>query len=211
MRKHDFRKRKTGPCIPLRILRCKSHGQYFTVYPMGHVPYDRQPIVAVDFGGNPLDERKKEGVARWRGSGFEAAVDASGKCLWLRERMGEKAQPGGYGSQRRWIERSARVLGLSDAIKPPVVEEIVEQLEVNGLEHHKARERYGLASGLVERGKAILSVLNLIRFGEDLCARLMAAGTLGGCWGGVVLWDPKFSRRLSPLSRVGRASRSPPF
>ena len=70
MRKHDFRGRKTGPCIPIRILRCKSHGQYFTVYPMGHVPYDRQPIVAVGLGGNPLDERKKEGVARWRDSGF---------------------------------------------------------------------------------------------------------------------------------------------
>ena len=144
-------------------------------------------------------------------AGFEAAVDASEGQLWLREGMGEKAQPGGYGSQRRWIERSARVLGLSDAIKPPVVEEIVEQLGVSGLEHHKAREQYGLASGLVERGKAILSVLNLIRFGDDLCARLMAAGTLVGCWGRVVLWDPKFSRRLSPLSRVGRASRSPPF
>jgi hypothetical protein len=95
--------------------------------------------------------------------------------------------------------------------EPPVVEEIVEQLGLSGLEHHKAREQYGLASGLVERGKAMVTVLNLIRFGEDLCVRLMAAGTLGGCWGRVVLWDPKFSRRLSPLSRVGRASRSPPF
>ncbi len=144
-------------------------------------------------------------------AGFEAAADASEERLWLRERMGEATQPGGYATQRRWMERSAGVLGLSEAIKPPVVEEIVEQLEVNGLEHHKAREQYGLASGLVERGKAILSVLNLIRFGDDLCARLMAAGTLGGCWGRVVLWDPKFSRKLSPLSRVGRASRSPPF
>lgn len=143
-------------------------------------------------------------------AGFEAAVDASEQCLWLREGMGEKPQPGGYGSQRRWIERSARVVGLSEAIKPSVVEEIVEQLEVNGLEHHKAREQYGLASGLVERGKAILSVLNLIRSGEDLCVRLMAAGSLGGCWGKVVWWDPRLNRRVSLLSSVGRASRSPP-
>ncbi len=144
-------------------------------------------------------------------AGFEAAVDASEQCLWLREGMGEGAQPGGYGSQRRWIERSARVLGLSDAIKPPVVEEIVEQLGLSGLEHHKAREQYGLASGLVERGKAIVSVLNLIRVGDDLCARLMAAGYLSGCWGRVVFWDPRFNRRVSLLSRIGRAIRSPPF
>ncbi len=144
-------------------------------------------------------------------AGFEAAVDASEGLLWVRERMGGKAQPGVYGTQRRWIERSARVLGLSESIKPPVVEEIVEQLEVNGLEHDEAREQYGLASGLVERGTAIVSVLNLIRFGDSLCARLMAAGYLGGCWGRVVFWDPRFNRRVSLLSRVDRASRSPPF
>ena len=143
-------------------------------------------------------------------AGFEAAVDASEGLLWLREGMGEKAQPGGYGTQRRWIERSARVLGLSEAIKPPVVEEIVEQLGVSGLEHREARDRYGRALGLVERGKAMVSVLNLIHFGDDLCARLMAAGVLSGCWGKVVFWDPKFNRRISLLSRVERASRSPP-
>jgi len=70
IRKHDFRGRKTGPGIPIRILRCKSHGLYFTVYPMGHMPYGRQAIAAVDLRGYPVDERKKEGVARWRDSGF---------------------------------------------------------------------------------------------------------------------------------------------
>ena len=144
-------------------------------------------------------------------AGFEAALDAFEKRIWYRERIGEKAQPGVYGSQRRWIERSALLLGLSEGTTPPVVEEIVEQLEVNGLEHNEARKQYGLAAGLVERGKAVVSVLKLIRFGDDLCARLMAAGQMSGCWGRVVLWDSKFNRRLSPLSRVGRASRSPPF
>ena len=143
--------------------------------------------------------------------GFVAAVEASEGLLWLRERVAEKAQPGGYDTQRRWIKRSARLLGLSCETDPPVVEEIVEQLGVSGLEHQEAREQYGCASGLVERGKAIVSVLNLIRFGDDLCARLMAAGTLSGCWGRAVFWDPRFNRRLSPLSRVGRASRSPPL
>lgn len=143
-------------------------------------------------------------------AGFEAAVDASEGLLWLRERLAEKAQPGGYGTQCRWMEGSARVLGLSSEIKPPVVEEIVEQLDVCGLEQDKARKQYGCASGPVERGKAIVSVLNLIDFGDDLCARLLAAGSLSGCWGRVVLWDPRFNRRLSPLSRVGRQSRSPP-
>ena len=142
--------------------------------------------------------------------GFVAAVEASEGLLWLRERVAEKAQPGGYGTQRRWIKRSARLLGLSCETDPPVVEEIVEQLGVSGLEHHEARQRYGCASGLVERGEAIVSVLNRLSFGEGLCARLMSAGYLSGCWGRVVFWEPRFNRRRSPLSRVGRASRSPP-
>ena len=141
---------------------------------------------------------------------FEAAVDASEGLLWLRERLGEKAQPGGYATQCRWMESSARMLGLSGEIKESVVEEIVEQLGVMGLEQDKARKQYGFASGPVERGKAIVLVLNLIPFGEDLCVRLLAAGSLSGCWGRVVFWDPRFNRRLSPLSRVGRQSRSPP-
>ena len=142
--------------------------------------------------------------------GFEAAVDASEGLLWLRERLGEEVQPGSYATQCRWMEGSARLLGLSGEIKPPVVEEIVEQLGVSGLEHDKARKQYGFASGPLERGKAIVSVLNLIGFGKDLCARLLTAGSLSGCWGRVLLWDPKFNRRFSPLSRVGRQSRSPP-
>jgi hypothetical protein len=108
------------------------------------------------------------------------------------------------------MEGSARLLGLSGELKPPVVEEIVEQLGVSGLEQDKARKRYGFASGPVERGKAIVSVLNLIPIGEDLCTRLLAAGSLSKCWGRVVFWDPRFNRRLSPLSRVGHQSRSPP-
>ena len=144
-----------------------------------------------------------------RTTASSSLINASEEWLWLRERIGEKAQPGGYGTQRRWIERSAGVLGLSKAIKPPVVEEIVEQLGVSGLEHDDARSNMVWPRGC-GAGKAIVSVLNLIRFRDDLCARLMAAGTLSGCWGRVVLCDPRFNRGVSLLSKVGRASRSPP-
>jgi len=37
---------------------------------MGHVPYGRQPVVDVDLGGYPVEGKKREGVARWRDSGF---------------------------------------------------------------------------------------------------------------------------------------------
>lgn len=54
LEKHDFRRRKTGPEVPLRVLRCHTHGHDFTVYPPGHVPYGRVALVPVDLQGEPI-------------------------------------------------------------------------------------------------------------------------------------------------------------
>ncbi len=51
LEKHSFRDRKTGPRFALRILYCATHGQHFTVYPPGHVPYGRQAVAPVDERG----------------------------------------------------------------------------------------------------------------------------------------------------------------
>jgi hypothetical protein len=37
---------------------------------MGHMPYSRRSIAAVDLRGYPVEEKKKEGVAQWRESVF---------------------------------------------------------------------------------------------------------------------------------------------
>ena len=42
---HD-RERKTGPCFPIRVMRCRVHGHGFTLYPPGHVPYGRKRLAA---------------------------------------------------------------------------------------------------------------------------------------------------------------------
>jgi hypothetical protein len=48
LKKHAWRERKTGPCVPLRLMYCRSHDRHFTVYPMGHVPYSRRRVLPVD-------------------------------------------------------------------------------------------------------------------------------------------------------------------
>ena len=35
---HHLRARSTGPCYPLTVVRCGTHGRAFTLYPPGHVP-----------------------------------------------------------------------------------------------------------------------------------------------------------------------------
>jgi len=144
-----------------------------------------------------------------KAAGFEAAADASLGRLWPREPMGEVA-PGDRRSQRKWIARSACLLGMSDAFTPSQGEAIAEELELAGLKHREARQRFIRAATLRQRGQAIVSVLALWRLDEHMFARLLAAGTRSGCWGQAWLFHPRINRRFSPMSRVGRAIRCPP-
>jgi hypothetical protein len=79
LNKHAWRDRKTGPCVALRIYFCWTHGRYFTVYPMGHVPYSRKPVLPVDFGGHvPAGlGGKEEAASVWEESWFRSR----GRCL----------------------------------------------------------------------------------------------------------------------------------
>jgi hypothetical protein len=87
LKKHAWRERKTGPCVPLRLMYCRSHDRHFTVYPMGHVPYSRRRVLPVGLaavvGTSETTERFLHGlhttISRWgrmkalyldRGPGF---------------------------------------------------------------------------------------------------------------------------------------------
>jgi hypothetical protein len=72
LNKHAWRDRKTGPCVPLRVFYCWSHERYFTVYPMGHVPYSRKPVLPVDLGGHVVASRDEEAASGWKGGWFRS-------------------------------------------------------------------------------------------------------------------------------------------
>ncbi len=71
IRKHDWRRRKSGPSIGLRVLRCLTHGHDFTVYPPGYVPYGRQVLVPVDLGGHVL-KQLEQADGSFRGCEFRS-------------------------------------------------------------------------------------------------------------------------------------------
>ena len=48
------RERKTGPCVPVAVLKCATHGNGFTLYPCGHVPYGREAVAPVGLDGKAL-------------------------------------------------------------------------------------------------------------------------------------------------------------
>jgi hypothetical protein len=87
---------------------------------------------------------------------------------------------------------------------------VAEVLELGGLKHREARQQFIHSATLRQRGEAIVSVLALWRLDDHMFGRLLAAGTRSGCWGEAWLFHPMINRRLSPMSRVGRAIRCPP-
>ena len=86
LKKHAWRERKTGPCVPLRLMYCRSHGRHFTLYPIGHVPYSRRCVVPTDLAGHSvksLEDNNKASAgppfaAHWEGSWFRGGP---GCCL----------------------------------------------------------------------------------------------------------------------------------
>lgn len=65
-----YRDRKSGPKHPLVRFYCSTHKSYFTVYPIGYVPYGRAPIF-LSSGNTDISETL-----------FKAALDASSNISW---------------------------------------------------------------------------------------------------------------------------------
>ena len=92
---HHERERKTGPCFPLTVARCATHGHAFTLYPPGHVPYGRKSVVPASVdegrlllrakGEFPSDEMAGAEDIAWESTVFVAATDAAGGRAWPRE------------------------------------------------------------------------------------------------------------------------------
>lgn len=60
--------------MPVRVFFCWSHDYYFTVYPMGHVPYSRKRVLPVDLDGHVVESwDAKEAGSRWKGIWFRSS------------------------------------------------------------------------------------------------------------------------------------------
>lgn len=100
-----WRARKTGPRHPLRKVRCRGHGQAFTLYPVGQVPYGREAVVC----------QAAEGTGNPRSSLVGAAVAACRGERWPEDLIEGEAGPVGR-TQRRRIVAVGRMVGLDQAI-----------------------------------------------------------------------------------------------
>lgn len=107
-----------------------------------------------------------------------------------------------YATQQRHLALSGALLGLAGGER--LAGEVAELLDLDGLEHGRARVLYRNASGLRQRGEAVVSVLVALDPGRY--ERLLAAGHRALLWGRPWWIDPATGRRRPPSG-----SRPPPM
>lgn len=178
-----WRPRKTGPRHPLMVVRCSVHHVAFTVYPPGHVPYGRVPLMHVGSDGSTVRD------ATWTGTLFEAAIDAAEGRAWerpVRRWNGETPDPalvvpGDWSTQLSRLDLGVRCLGLASDLPGPIRYQIARALGVDTL---LLRETcaWMTAGGYQARGQAVRTVLDALGPTPKL-DRLLHAGHLAGAWG----------------------------
>jgi len=212
---HHWRQRKTGPCHPLEVARCRTHGRAFTLYPPGYRPYGRQAVVPLAPDGSRLlggeDASADPLEAELGGGMFAAALDAAAGRAWPRcsGRYGAGGLERYWSSQGRMIERAMEVVGVHLVQGGEARGRIAEILGVERMLLDEQARAVRLAPGYRGRGRAVCAVLRAMPPSRQRCQRLLEGGRLAGSWG-----TPWY--RTSPRGELvrmpfrGSGTRDPP-
>jgi hypothetical protein len=193
--RHDRRARKTGPEWGwVAVARCRAHGRAFTIYPPGHVPYGRVPLVELAPDGSAVRRNERDGPSPVPETLLLAASDAAKGKRWPRE----EAREGSVRStQRRRVALAAVFFGLLSGKTPRVdtvaaVTQLPEGVLVETIQVLAASSDFELW------GRKVTSVaVDLAdRAGRVVMDRLAVLGHLAGSWGRPFRWEPRSGRLL---------------
>ena len=190
-----FRDRETGPCFPLLIVKCETHGKAFTIYPPGHFPHGRQLLAPVAPDGDSIT--KKHGPERFEGTLFEAALDAARGRYWLRESEENSLTPRRV-TQHRHLSRTALMLGVQPGLHERLREEISGILGLPGQVYYDNRMIVNERPDARRLGKAIRNLLNELEDSPSIFDRLAEVGANVCLWPPPNRWDPRHKRFRSP-------------
>jgi hypothetical protein len=211
---HHLRARTTGPCFPLTVVYCRTHRKAFTLYPPGHVPYGRRLIAPVAENGDwvrpekPLG-RKSERPEFFRGTRFDAALDAQKKIPWRREPPNRAGL--WWPTQGRHLERALSWLGVSPSQEDDLRSAIAETLDVATLTLLQQAEKIQDRPGYQSRGRGICAVLSALPQRPCLLDRLAHAGHLAGLWPTPLRWDCRANvLRRAYTNPLGTIESDPP-
>jgi len=186
---HHRRERTTGPRFALTVARCRTHQCAFTLYPPGHVPYGRVAVIARAPDGSSVRAARDEPLEAYRGTVFEAALDAAEGNAWHREHEGATAR--WWPTQHRRLALTTGIFGLAPECPARHREQVAELLGLDTLRVHEAAGHVRSSPGYRARGRAVCHVLNALPAGRFVPERVLECATLAGIWGAPHRWLPE--------------------
>jgi len=199
------RPRKTGPCHPLQVMRCRTHARCFTLYPSGFAPYQRIGVERRGPEGSLLvpDAGADATSLDFSGTIFEAALDGARGQAWRRESSGDGE--GWWGTQGRHLQMAGELFGVASSVDTQLRERLGALLEIDTLSLSESSAVW--SEGYRSRSRAILGVLARLRRTPGRVLRLLHAGFLAGRWGRPLWWrDGRRIVETLPFQPPGRAS-----
>jgi hypothetical protein len=129
--------------------------------------------------------------AVWRGTRYEAVVDAAAGVPWPRGEAG-KAGSRHWSTQLERIAELAQVTGLVSVAGETSTsrERLSRSLGIGLVELREARTAYAKAGGYRTRAEAVASTLEKVAPDARALERILRAGALAGRWGPVHFWLP---------------------
>lgn len=194
-----LRDRKTGPCFPLTVVKCHTHGRCFTLYPPGHYPYGRQLLVGlVDVDGKEIEISTEESahpqqLESFEGTLFDAPLDADRSQAWPKE-SDEGSFQSRFDTQLHHIDRATRLLGTHPSLEVGQVESITEILDLPGQLVAERRVGPNCSPTFKEQGQTVCQLLRIIPKNRDLFERLTETGAIADLWPFPFFWNSKTKR-----------------
>lgn len=198
---NHHRVRSSGPQHDLVVVRCVEHRRAFTLYPAGHVPYGRGPVVSASADA-------KLHAEPWEETIFTAAEDAANEERWPSDSPAEDSRR--RRTQGRHLQLGACLTGVDAKLSDEQRALIAKHLDVPTMLLRDAV--VAPSCSWPERGKAILAVLAELKHTNSLPERVLAAGAEAQLWPPPWLWVHGGYRSPVPEHRRERlcGCRAPP-
>ena len=210
------RERKTGPCIPLTIVRCLTHNVNFTIYPPGHVPYGREPLTDIALDGFQFEVAlENETISNaFEGTLFDSALKASQGLFYPKQGPYELPTIC-YDTQLNHIKKTALLLGISATDQVSNHEHIAETLNIPR-QFQIGQSSHSTAWNYKKTGQSIRQLLEKLPR-DCLFERLASCGFICGIWPPLYIWNTEtrtlyksaFCQRINSL-KIGFVDRAPP-
>ena len=196
------RRRVTGPCFPLDVVRCATHPDHaFTLYPAGHFPYGRTALARCSTSG-PLLLDPETRAPLWDDTVLQAAQEAASEARWPPHSA--MTTPGVRRTQGRHLDLAGLVLGVHPELDDGERERIATRLRVPTMSLRTAGALW--STSWTCRGAAIVLALAAVPVDASLLDRLLSAGYEAGLWARPRRWEPP--RRWVLARRSARPERS---